>query len=397
MARSTFILGFGSIILGQFTTLTSAQVATDVASIMDTTTITSCADSVTDCPARKTATSASSDVTSQISISSPPSSTLSNSPFLKSSWVASSTSTAVGDPLTVTVTQNVAGACKASSSSEVSSSTSTNDVWHHSASTSGNSSVSTIPILFTKPHTVASTTHWGGASSTLAWTSVPSALTSNTGWGTGVKPSTKHTWETGIASSTKHTWETGVASSTKHTWETSVTSAIVPSHASNIPISIPLSTYSHSKTETKTRDSTTWTTTTGWITVSTCDGITSKTHATGHITGSSTGTGYRPGSGIGPYANSMHTGDGPTSMHSSAMQNPIHASFMTGTATVASATHHSQSAFTLVVSTNTPLGVGVRATSMTGAQQTSVSVASHHERISCVLLGVVYLMHFFQL
>lgn len=149
MARATYILGLGSIILGQLTP-SLAQVVTDVVSITDTSTIISCADTVTNCPGKSTATGYGAGVTSTPSVASEVASET-------SSWVASSTPATYTAPAaeasTVTVTETVTGDCGASAGYEVasSSSSSTNSMWWPAASETGNCvPMSSFPDLPTK-------------------------------------------------------------------------------------------------------------------------------------------------------------------------------------------------------------------------------------------------------
>ncbi|KAK6596936.1 hypothetical protein H4I96_09588 [Botrytis cinerea] len=171
MARATYILGLGSIILGQLTP-SLAQVVTDVVSITDTSTIISCADTVTNCPGKSTATGYGAGVTSTPSVASEVASET-------SSWVASSTPATYTAPAaeasTVTVTETVTGDCGASAGYEVasSSSSSTNSMWWPAASETAISGV---------------------ASYTQANTSSASIWTSAAAWGTGATASSKYTW-----------------------------------------------------------------------------------------------------------------------------------------------------------------------------------------------------------
>ncbi|KAF7934115.1 uncharacterized protein EAE97_008475 [Botrytis byssoidea] len=366
MARATYILGLGSIILGQLTP-SLAQVVTDVVSITDTSTIISCADTVTNCPGKTTASGYAASVVSTASVASEVTSKA-------SSWVAPSapaayTAPAAG-PSTVTVTETATGDCGASVVSEVASSISSNSMWWPPAS-----------------ETAAS----GVASSAHAYTSVASSWTSASAWGTGAKTSSKYTWGTAVTSA-----------------------PIVPTYASDITShttiqitsdkSVTLTTYSTSTVQTKTSGSTVWTTTTGWLTVVTCDASTGSAYATGYGSGYSAGTGYYgTGTLVGPYNNSTKIGTGTAALETSALET----SAMTtagaydtsvlsfSTATPASG---STSKSTLYINPPSSTGISSEATGIngtTGAQQTTISADSDKVRISFVVLGVVCLTNLF--
>lgn len=372
MARSTFIIGLGSIIIGQFTIPTLADVVTDVVSIMDTTTITSCADTVTDCPSRKTATSypavpsEASEDSSYLSIPGIASQVTSEA----SSWVSS---TSAAPPLTVTVTQIATGDCGISS---------TSNTWMPpAAAASGNSIPILYPTSFTNSRTAPSTTQWSAPSPTKAWNSAAS-------------------WKSGAA------WETGVASS------------IAPSYADENSVSLstytPIWTYSYTTTyyystvQTKTSGSTTWTTTTGWTTISTCLATSSGgAYVTGHGT---SGYGTGTGSLIGPYGNSSKTktgmsmsGHSPTGI-TSAMDSSATAdtdsdssgsdSAMTASSsTTSSGYEYGASHSTLIANPPTSNGMGAGATGLngtTGAQQTTISGSAGSVRVGgLVVAGAV--------
>lgn len=365
MARSTFIIGLGSIIIGQFTIPTLADVVTDVVSIMDTTTITSCADTVTDCPSRKTATSypaVPSEASEDSSYSSFPG--IASQVTSEASSLVSSTSAAL--PLTVTVTQIATGDCGMSS---------TSNTWTPPVAAASGNYISILhPTSFTNSHTAPSTTKWSAPSPTKAWNTAAS-------------------WKSGAAS------ETGVASS------------IAPSYADGNSVSLstytPIrihsytTTYYYSTVQTKTSGSTIWTTTTGWTTVSTCLATSSGgAYATGYSTG-----GYGTGTGtlIGPYGNSSKTKTGmsmsgysPTgitsAMDSSATANTDSDSDSSGsdsTMTASSSTAsggygYGASHSTLVANPPTSNGMGAGATGLngtTGAQQTTISGSAGSVRV----------------
>ncbi|KAM0160253.1 hypothetical protein ACHAQE_004625 [Botrytis cinerea] len=368
MARATYILGLGSIILGQLTP-SLAQVVTDVVSITDTSTIISCADTVTNCPGKSTATGYGAGVTSTPSVASEVASET-------SSWVASSTPATYTAPAaeasTVTVTETVTGDCGASAGYEVasSSSSSTNSMWWPAASETAVSGV---------------------ASYTQANTSSASSWTSAAAWGTGATASSKYTWGTGVTSS-----------------------AIVPTYASDITShttiqitsdqSVTLTTYSTSTVQTKTSGSTVWTTTTGWLTVVTCDASTGSAYATGYGSGYSAGTGYYgTGTLVGPYNNSTKIGTGTAALETSAMETSAittaggYGSSILSASTATSALE-SKSQSTLYINPPSSTGVASDATGIngtTGAQQTTISADSDKVRIPFVVLGVVCLTNLF--
>ncbi|KAM0144332.1 hypothetical protein ACHAO1_000090 [Botrytis cinerea] len=378
MARATYILGLGSIILGQLTP-SLAQVVTDVVSITDTSTIISCADTVTNCPGKSTATGYGAGVTSTPGVASEVASET-------SSWVASSTPATYTAPAaeasTVTVTETVTGDCGASAGYEVasSSSSSTNSMWWPAASETAVSGV---------------------ASYTQANTSSASSWTSAAAWGTGATASSKYTWGTGVTSS-----------------------AIVPTYASDITShttiqitsdqSVTLTTYSTSTVQTKTSGSTVWTTTTGWLTVVTCDASTGSAYATGYGSGYSAGTGYYgTGTLVGPYNNSTKIGTGTAALETSAMEtsametSAMETSAITTaggygssilSASTATSALESKSQSTLYINPPSSTGVASDATGIngtTGAQQTTISADSDKVRISFVVLGVVCLTNLF--
>ncbi|KAM0130025.1 hypothetical protein ACHAP3_007496 [Botrytis cinerea] len=386
MARATYILGLGSIILGQLTP-SLAQVVTDVVSITDTSTIISCADTVTNCPGKSTATGYGAGVTSTPSVASEVASET-------SSWVASSTPATYTAPAaeasTVTVTETVTGDCGASAGYEVasSSSSSTNSMWWPAASETGNCvPMSSFPDLPTKTFLAVS----GVASYTQANTSSASSWTSAAAWGTGATASSKYTWGTGVTSS-----------------------AIVPTYASDITShttiqitsdqSVTLTTYSTSTVQTKTSGSTVWTTTTGWLTVVTCDASTGSAYATGYGSGYSAGTGYYgTGTLVGPYNNSTKIGTGTAALETSAMETSAittaggYGSSILSASTATSALE-SKSQSTLYINPPSSTGVASDATGIngtTGAQQTTISADSDKVRIPFVVLGVVCLTNLF--
>ncbi|TGO30254.1 hypothetical protein BPAE_0007g00160 [Botrytis paeoniae] len=361
MARATYILGLVSIILGRLTP-SLAQVVTDVVSITDTSTIISCADTVTNCPGKTTASGYATGVTSTPSVASEVTSKA-------SSWVASSapaayTAPAAG-PSTVTVTETATGDCGASVGSEVASSTSSNSMWWPPASETAVSGV---------------------ASSTHAYKSLASSWTSAAAWGTGAKTSSKYTWGTAVTSA-----------------------PIVPTYASDITShttihitsdqSVTLTTYSTSTVQTKTSGSTVWTTTTGWLTVVTCDASTGSAYATGYGSGYSAGTGYyETGTLVGPYNNSTKIGTGTAALESSAMTTA--GAYDTSVLSFSTATLASGSTSKSTIYINPPSSTGVASeptgiNGTTGAQQTTISADSDKARISFVVLGVVCLTNLF--
>ncbi|KAF7945475.1 hypothetical protein EAE96_010244 [Botrytis aclada] len=363
MARATYILGLGSIILGQLTP-SLAQVVTDVVSITDTSTIISCADTVTNCPGKSTTSGYAASVTSIPSVASAVTSKA-------SSWVASSAPAAYTAPAAensaVTVTKTVIGDCGYSAASEVASSTSSNSMWWPPASETAVSGV---------------------ASSTHAYTSLASSWTSGAAWGTGAKTSSKYTWGTGVTSAPiAPTYASDIASHTTiHITSTS-------------DQSVTLTTYSTSTVQTKTSGSTVWTTTTGWLTVVTCDASTGSAYATGYGSGYSAGTGsYGTGTLVGPYNNSTKIGTGTAALESSAMTTAD--TYDTSVLSFSTATPASGSTSKSTLYINPPSSTGIlsEATGIngtTGAQQTTISADSDKVRISSLVLGVVCLTNLF--
>ena len=231
----------------------------------------------------------------------------------------------------------------------------------------------------------------GVASYTQANTSSASSWTSAAAWGTGATASSKYTWGTGVTSS-----------------------AIVPTYASDITShttiqitsdqSVTLTTYSTSTVQTKTSGSTVWTTTTGWLTVVTCDASTGSAYATGYGSGYSAGTGYYgTGTLVGPYNNSTKIGTGTAALETSAMETSAittaggYGSSILSASTATSALE-SKSQSTLYINPPSSTGVASDATGIngtTGAQQTTISADSDKVRIPFVVLGVVCLTNLF--
>ncbi|KAF7890609.1 hypothetical protein EAF00_008924 [Botryotinia globosa] len=383
MARATYILGLGSIIFGHLTP-SLAQVVTDVVSITDTSTIISCADTVTNCPGKTSASGYAASVVSTPSVASEVTSKASS--WVTPSAPAAYTAPAAG-PSTVTVTETATGDCGASVGSEVASLTSSNSMWWPPASETGNFSHTSLSNLPTETYSAVS----GVASSTHAYTSVASSWTSAAAW------------------------ETGAKTSSKYTWGTAVTSApIAPTYASEITShttiqitsdkSVILTTYSTSTVQTKTSGSTVWTTTTGWLTVVTCDASTGSAYATGYGSGYSAGTGYYgTGTSVGPYNNSTKIGAGTAALETSGLETSAMTTagaYDTSVLSFSTATPASGSTSKSTLYINPPSSTGIlsEATGIngtTGAQQTTISADSDKVRISFVVLGVVCLTNLF--
>ncbi|KAF7876867.1 uncharacterized protein EAF02_008087 [Botrytis sinoallii] len=286
-----------------------------------------------------------------------------------SSWVASSAPAAYTAPAAegsaVTVTKTVTGDCGASVGSEVASSTSSNSMWWPPAS-----------------ETAAS----GVASSTHAYTSLASSWTSAAAWGTGAKTSSKYTWGTAVTSA-----------------------PIVPTYASDITShttihitsdqSVTLTTYSTSTVQTKTSGSTVWTTTTGWLTVVTCDASTGSAYATGYeirLFSRHRLLWNRDFSRPLQQLDKIKTGT--AALESSAITTAGAYDTSVLSFSTATPTSGSTSKSTLYINPPSSTGIASDATGIngtTGAQQTTISADSDKVRISFVVLGVVCLTNLF--